>query len=124
MKKFPIFVEDSKVPVLLSKLAPIEIHAISLGLVVFCRSKFNDRTRVHETIHYRQWLELLFIGFLVLYPAFWIWNILKGMSGEDAYRNIPFEKEAWDNDRDMGYLFRRKPFAWARKDDGDKKAVS
>lgn len=121
MKKFPIFVEDSKVPVFLSKFAPIEIYAISLGLIIFCREKFNDRTRIHETIHYRQWLELAFVGFIILYPAFWLLNLLKGMSGKDAYRNIPFEKEAYDNERDMGYLFRRKHFAWARKDD---KAVS
>jgi hypothetical protein len=28
---------------------------------------------------------------------------------------IPFEREAYVNDKDVGYLFRRKKWAWARK---------
>ena len=114
--KFPIFFENSIVPVVLSYVAPIEIYAISLGVAVFSRGKMNASTRIHETIHYRQWLELGFVGFVVLYPAFWLWNRLRGMSGSQAYFEIPFEKEAYANDNDLGYLFRRRPYAWARKD--------
>lgn len=114
--KLPLFFEDSAVPVFLSRFAPIKIGAISLGIAVFSRGKMNASTRMHETIHYRQWLELGFIGFLLLYPAFWLWNRLKGLDGATAYFEIPFEKEAYANQDDLGYLTRRKSYAWARED--------
>ena len=60
---FPIFVENSRLPVVLSKLSPINIWAISLGLFVFCRGELSAVTKNHETIHFRQWVELLFVGF-------------------------------------------------------------
>lgn len=110
--KLPIFIENSKIPVWLSKLAPIDIYAISLGPFVISRGTINTKTRIHETIHYKQWVELGFVGFLIMYPAFWVWNRLQGMSGPDAYFNIPFEVEAYDNQGDLGYIFNRKPYAW------------
>ena len=63
----PFFFENSKVPVWLSKLAPIEINAITLGPLVFSRGEISEKTKRHETIHYQQYIELLFIGFLVIY---------------------------------------------------------
>jgi len=110
----PVFIENSRIPIWLSKIAPINIGAISLGPFVISRGTFSARTRVHETIHYKQWVELGFIGFLLLYPTFWIVNRARGMNGSDAYFNIPFEVEAYDNQGDLGYIFRRKPFAWLR----------
>lgn len=114
--RLPVFFENSSIPVILSLVAPIEIYAISLGIAVFSRGKINTTMRIHETIHYRQWLELGFIGFLILYPTFWLWNRLRGMSGAEAYFEIPFEKEAYSNQGDLGYLFRRRAYAWARKE--------
>lgn len=110
----PIFKDNSKIPVYLSYLAPINIFAISLGIVVFCRETLSTEGRIHETIHYRQWLELAFVGFLILYPLFFIINLVKGMNGEEAYRQSPFEREAYDNQSDLGYLFRRPGFAWIK----------
>jgi hypothetical protein len=63
----PIFIERSFVPKLLSFFAPIEIGAITLGFVVFSRGTVSDSTRRHETIHFQQYLETLFVGFLLLY---------------------------------------------------------
>tara|TARA_E500000331_G_scaffold76355_1_gene71651 strand:+ start:674 stop:1042 length:369 start_codon:yes stop_codon:yes gene_type:complete len=110
--KFPIMFENSKVPVWLSKVSPIEIGAISLGLLVFSRGEMSPETKNHETIHYKQWLELLFIGFLILYPLFWVINLLRYRSGDLAYYDIPFEREAYDNDQNLNYLNERKPYAW------------
>ncbi len=53
MKK-PIFIENSKIPVWLSKLAPIEISAITLGPIVLSRGKISEKTKLHETIHFMQ----------------------------------------------------------------------
>ena len=70
----PIFIENSKIPVILSKIAPINIGAIALGFVVFSRGTMNEKTRQHETIHFQQYLETLFIGFLLLYAYDYVMN--------------------------------------------------
>lgn len=114
MLKKPIFIENSKVPVFLSYLAPIEINAITLGFVVFARGELSDTTKRHETIHYRQYLELLFIGFLILYIYDFLYAAIikrKGFSRE-AYLSIRFEQEAWDCDEYINYLEIRKHYAW------------
>ena len=108
----PLFIEDSKIPVWLSYLTPIEIFAITLGPIVICRDKMSESTKRHETIHYQQFLELAFVGFIILYFGWWAWNRLKGQDGETAYYNIPFEAEAYANDYEEGYLENRKRFAW------------
>lgn len=110
----PIFIENSKVPVILSYVSPIDIWAISLVFFVFCRGELNEESKVHETIHYQQWLELFIIGFAILYPAFWIINLFKGMKPADAYMNNPFEVEAYDNQAVDNYLKNRRRYEWAR----------
>ena len=108
----PIFIENSKVPVWLSYLSPIEISAITLGPVVLSSGTMSENTRRHETIHWEQYKELLIVGFIFLYLLFWLRNLLRGLDGKGAYMNIPFEKEAYENHDDRGYLFHRKRYAW------------
>ena len=110
--KFPIFFNHSLVPVALSKVSPIEIGAISLGLFVFSRGIISDVTRRHETIHYRQWRELGFVFFPLLYAWFHVLNRARGMDGDTAYHANPFEREAYLNEFDEEYLSKRKHFAW------------
>lgn len=114
MKK-PIFIENSRVPVFLSKFAPIEIWAISFGLWVWCRGELSDETKRHETIHFKQQLELLFIFQWVLYVAFWLVGVIRYRDGKKAYRENPFEREAYKHDGDVDYISSRKPFAWVRE---------
>ena len=54
----PWFFENSKLPIILSYLAPIDIYAIAFGPWVWCRGVMDEETRNHETIHYHQQLEL------------------------------------------------------------------
>ncbi len=108
----PVFIENSKIPVVLSKVAPIDIWAINLVFFVFCRGELSETTKRHETIHFWQWLELGVIGFAILYPLFWLLNLLKGKSGAEAYYEIPFEKEAYENHDIPDYLDKRKLWAW------------
>ena len=111
----PIFIENSRVPVLLSKISPIDIYAISLVFFVFCRGELGETTRRHETIHFKQWLELLIVGFACLYVFSWLWfRLIKRYSGELAYRSIPFEQEAYDNQDDPDYLENRPCYAWIK----------
>ena len=110
----PWFIENSRIPAILSKVAPIEIWAISFGLWVWCRGELSDRIINHETIHYQQQLELLFVGQWLLYGAFWLWGLIKYRDPQKAYRESPFEREAHINDEDMTYLDRRPRYAWLR----------
>ncbi len=108
----PIFIENSRIPVLLSKVAPIDIGAITLGFIVFSRTTVNDKTRQHETIHFQQFLETLFIGFLLLYVYDYIKNYIRFGSGLVAYYNIRAEKEAYQHDETPDYLETRKRWRW------------
>ena len=108
----PIFIENSKIPVFLSKIAPIEIWAISFGIWVWCRGEMSEETKRHETIHFQQQLELLFVFQWILYGLYYLKGFLKHKNGPKAYRENPFEKEAYDNDENEGYLEIRPRFAW------------
>lgn len=108
----PIFIENSKVPIWLSKVAPIEIGAITMGFIVFSREEMDDRLKRHETIHFQQFLETLFLGFIIIYLWDYFVNWTSGMSGKEAYYNLRAEKEAYGNDTDEHYLDQRKRYRW------------
>ena len=112
--KFPIFIENSKVPVWLSKIVPIDVYALSFSVFVWCRGLMSERTKNHETIHYRQQLEMLFVFQWVLYGLFHIVGLVRYRSGQDAYYENPFEREAYNNDTNLNYLDSRKPYAWIK----------
>jgi len=112
--RFPVFYEESKVPAMLSKLAPITIGAISLAFWVFVRGKADERVRTHETIHFRQQMELLLLPFYILYGAFYLVGLVRYRDGKKAYRMIPFEQEAYGNEEDETYLAVRRHFAWVK----------
>lgn len=107
----PIFIDNSKIPVYLSYLAPINITAITLFFIVIADHEMSEETKRHETIHFQQYLETGVIGFLLLYVVFWLWNSIT-MCGEEAYYNIPFEKEAYAHQEEESYLESRKRYSW------------
>jgi len=111
-KREPWLIQNSKIPVFLSYFAPIDIWAISFGPFVWCRGTLSSQTIRHETIHYHQQIELLFIFHWVLYSFFFIKGLIEERSGKLAYRQNPFELEAYDNDEDPDYLASRKIFSW------------
>ena len=45
----PLFIENSKIPVWLSYIAPIDIGAITLGPIVISRDEMSKATKRHET---------------------------------------------------------------------------
>jgi len=116
----PIMFENSRLPVILSKLAPIEIGAITLFPFVFSRGEMSEETKRHETIHFQQYLETAVVGFLALYLWDYVASLLKGLKGPAAYRNIRAEVEAWDNDGNKSYLENRKRWSWIWKKRDDK----
>ena len=110
----PIFIENSKIPVVLSKLAPINIWAISLGMWVLCRGSLNEKTKRHECIHFQQQLECLFIGFYMIYILSYLYNLVKFRDPREAYYQVCFEREAFGNESQKDYLENRKRYAWAK----------
>lgn len=112
----PIMFENSRVPTLLSKVAPIEIGAITLFPFVFSRGEMSEETKRHETIHFQQYLETGIVGFLILYLWDYMISLTKGVKGSEAYRNIRAEVEAWENDSKEDYLQTRKRWAWICKE--------
>ena len=111
----PIFVENSWVPKALSVISPISIGAITLGFIVFARDEMTDRTKQHETIHFQQCLELLFIGAAMAYVYDWLKGYIKYKDGKEAYYRTRAEQEAYDNEYDKDYLQNRKRWEWLRK---------
>lgn len=114
MSKLPVFFENSELPVILSKVSPIDIGAITLGPFVFSRGPVSAVTKNHESIHWRQYLELGILGFPILYGLFYLIGRVKGKNGNDAYHDIPFELEAYAHERDFEYLRKRRSFSWTK----------
>lgn len=99
--------------------------AITLGPVAFSKKVFSQKVKNHECTHMRQWSEwtvlsafiliilsaifnfnpafvlLSGLTFYVLYILEWFIRLFK--FGGDAYRNISFEREAYDNEYDNSY---------------------
>lgn len=71
--------------------------------------KVSDKVINHESIHSAQMKEMLWLFFYLWYVIEWFIRLFqKG----DAYRSISFEREAYDNEKDMEYLKNRKHYAW------------
>ena len=68
----------------------------------------------HERIHIRQQAELLLVVFALWYAASFIAGRLRGLSWHDAYRDIIFEREAFDRMYDPDYLKSRKLFSFLK----------
>ena len=73
--------------------------AINLFGVIFASEEYKplpDRMLRHEAIHTAQMRELAYIGFYILYLLEWLFRLIRqSWTGEDAYRNISFEREAY-----------------------------
>lgn len=95
--------------------------AINLFGILFVRGDKNtielsQRTINHESIHSAQIKELYYILFYIAYFFEWLFNLCRYGFNIKAYRNISFEKEAYDNDENYDYLITRKRFAmWRNK---------
>lgn len=93
--------------------------AINLFGILFVRSKAKHKLKQttinHEMIHTAQMKELLYIPFYLIYLVEWLCKLLNH-SAIEAYRNISFEREAYENESNIDYLKNRSHFAqWRTK---------
>lgn len=95
--------------------------AINLFGIFFVRNEYRNKVKPvdvnHESIHTAQMKELLYIPFYIVYLLEWLFRLLftKDAFSHYAYRHISFEREAYDNERNLEYLKTRKRFAQWRK---------
>ena len=96
-------------------LPPKGFTAINIFGILFARkgAAISEKTINHEQIHTAQMRELLYVPFYVLYFLEWLIKLI--FYGGGAYRNLSFEREAYDNDDNLGYLGGRKCYAWVKQ---------
>ncbi len=66
----------------------------------------------HESIHTAQMKEMLYVFFYLWYVIEWLVRLVQYRNAHTAYRNIGFEREAYMNQGNMGYLQGRGRYAW------------
>jgi hypothetical protein len=98
-------------------LIPSGFRGMTLFPFVILRDgndKGNAVLMNHEKIHLRQQIELLVVFFYVWYLLDYGVKLLRYRDRKKAYRNIVFEREAYENEKDLEYLNSR-PFWKFRK---------
>ena len=61
----------------------------------------------HEKIHIRQQIELLVVPFFLWYGLEFLIRLLQFKNARQAYLNISFEREAYQNEKNLHYLKQR-----------------
>ena len=64
----------------------------------------------HEKIHLRQQREMLLLPFYIWYLTEWLVRCCICLDTHSAYRSISFEREAYANESNPGYLCGRGAF--------------
>lgn len=92
--------------------------AINLFGLLFVRKKYkgllSNETINHEMIHTCQCWEMLGLFFYLWYLIEWIVRLFQYKSAHAAYRNISFEREAYQNESNLDYLKSRKFYSWTK----------
>jgi len=68
----------------------------------------------HEDIHSRQQKEMLILPFFVWYGLEFLFRLIQYRNWDKAYRNISFEREAYENEINMAYLQSRRWLGWTK----------
>ncbi len=86
--------------------------AITIWPFVFINKKYigDDILVNHEQIHLKQQLELLWFVFFIWYFMEYLVRLIQYKNWNLAYRNISFEREAYQNEYNPNYLLARKRF--------------
>lgn len=98
--------------ILISKyLVPKGYTGITIFPFVFLKTKALKADAVlinHEKIHLRQQLELLIVPFYIIYGIEFLVRLIQFKNWYSAYRNISFEREAYQHQTNFCYLKKRK----------------
>ena len=100
-----------------SLLKNTKISAITLFPVIILRKHESRHDKIlinHEKIHLRQQLELLIIFFYIWYVLEYYFHYFRLKDPYKAYRMISFEREAFSQEENIGYLKERKLWSFYR----------
>ncbi|MDR0832670.1 MAG: hypothetical protein LBN93_00535 [Candidatus Symbiothrix sp.] len=88
--------------------------AINLFGVTFARkgARLTHAVIRHERIHTAQMKELFYLFFYIFYFLEWIFKLFK--YGSQSYKNLSFEREAYQNTATPMYLQHRKRYAFLK----------
>lgn len=101
--------------ILVTRFVPYSAMAVYPFILVKKEAMKQNAILIHhEKIHHRQQLELLIVPFYLLYLFNYLFNLLRYRNHYKAYREIIFEREAFQMDNDLDYLSRRKMFAFVK----------
>ena len=68
----------------------------------------------HERIHLRQQIEMLIIPFYLWYVLEWVFRFIKYRDAKEAYLNLSFEREAYQQESNLEYLTNRSLFRFIK----------
>ena len=92
-----------------------DFQAINICGIIFAKRCYGDLPEYvqnHEYIHTMQMREMLYIFFYLCYLVEWLVKILIYRNPIIAYKNIGFEREAYENHYNPLYRHHRRHFAW------------
>jgi len=98
-------------------LTPKGFRGITFYPFVFLTDKKDKLNPVfvnHEKIHIRQQLEMLIVPFFIWYGIEFLCRWIQYKNRRVAYYNISFEREAYQNEKDLDYLQLRSFWGFSR----------
>jgi hypothetical protein len=93
------------------------LHVSGMALWPFILIKRPNPSKIlinHERIHLRQQAEMLVLPFYLWYVTEYLYRLWQYRNHYQAYLNISFEQEAFNNEHNLHYLAQRKTFAFWR----------
>ena len=112
----PIASPDTAMKVIYNHIIPFGKNFLAINLfgVIFSKGPVSPRVCTHEYIHTLQQREMLFVVFYLWYLIEWAVRLCYYHDHIKAYRNISFEREAYENDKDADYIRHRRLFSWTK----------
>ncbi|NDW10703.1 hypothetical protein [Dysgonomonas sp. 520] len=104
--------------IIYNKILPTKkFKAINLFGIIFVRKEHGTLTNIqlnHESIHTAQAKEMLFLFFYIFYVFEWLFRLIQYRNSMEAYYNISFEREAYENQDNPNYLKQRKFYSFIK----------
>lgn len=99
--------------IIINNIIPFKgFKCINLFGILFCRKQLDKIDINHETIHTKQMQEMLYIFFYLWYVVEYLIRLVIYRNTKLAYKNISFEREAYQNQYNLDYLSNRKHYNW------------
>ena len=97
--------------IIINNIIPFKgFKCINLFGILFCRKQLDKIDINHEAIHTKQMQEMLYIPLYIWYIIEYLIKLFIG----NAYRNLSFEREAYNNQYNLNYLNNRKHYSWIK----------